>query len=98
LRASEEVFGGGEMTLTADEEMAYKLVELYVREISQRGEKRQMGLDTIINAYFYTLTRLKKKKEEMGIMEPAVEKEEEKLEEGIDKIYFPDADEQFDFE
>ena len=86
------------MTLTADEEMAYKLVELYVREISQRGEKRQMGLDTIINAYFYTLTRLKKKKEELGIIEPAVEKEEEKLEEGIESMMFPGSDEQFKFD
>lgn len=86
------------MTLTADEEMAYKLVDLYVREISQRGEKRQMGLDTIINAYFYTLMRLKKKKEEMGIMEPVVEQEEAKLEEGIESVYFPEADKQFDFD
>jgi hypothetical protein len=87
------------MTLTADEEMAYKLVELYVREISQRGEKRQMGLDTIINAYFYTLARLKKKKEELGLIEPAVEKEEEKRGEDIEKIYFPeDIEDQFDFE
>jgi hypothetical protein len=86
------------MSLTEDEEMAYKLVDLYVREISQRGEKRQMGLDTIINAYFYTLMRLKKKKEEMGIIEPVVEQEEQKLEESIEKVYFPEADEQFKFE
>lgn len=86
------------MTLSEDEEMAYRLVDLYVREISQRGEKRQMGLNTIINAYFYTLSRLKKKKEEMGILEPLVEKEEEKMGEGIEKVYFPEPDEQFDFE
>jgi hypothetical protein len=86
------------MTLTANEEMAYRIVELYVREVSQRGEKRQMGLDTIINAYFYTLARLKKKKEEMGIIEPAVEKEEERLEEGLEQVVFPEAGEQFDFE
>ena len=78
--------------------MAYKLVDLYVREISQRGEKRQMGLDTIINAYFYTLMRLKKKKDEMGIIEPAVEKEEERLEESLEEVSFPSSDEQFDFE
>jgi len=86
------------MTLTANEEMAYRLVELYVREISQRGEKRQMGLDTMINAYFYTLTRLKKKKEELGIIEPAVEKEEEKLEEGIESMMFPGSGDQFNFD
>jgi len=86
------------MTLTPDEEMAYRLVDMYIREVSQRGEKRQMGLDTIINAYFYTLMRLKKKKDEMGLMEPAVEKEEARLEEGLEDISFPSADEQFDFE
>lgn len=81
-----------------DEEVAYRLVELYVREISQRGEKRQMGLDTIINAYFYTLLRLKKRKDEVGIFEKAVEKEEEDLEKGLDKIYFPEEKEEFEFE
>lgn len=78
--------------------MAYRLVDMYIREVSQRGEKRQMGLDTIINAYFYTLMRLKKKKDEMGLIEPAVEKEEERLEEGLEEISFPSADRQFDFE
>ena len=86
------------MTEVSDEEMAYRLVELYVREISKRGEKRQMGLDTIINAYYYTLLRLKKKEEETKIFEEAVEKEEKELTDGVEEITFPDADEQFDFE
>ena len=76
---------------SSDEEMAYKLVELYVREVSQRGEKRQMGLDTIINAYFYSLLRLKKKKGEMQIIEPAVMAEEEKLEDEVEHVKFPQA-------
>ena len=98
MREPKEVLEGEKMTLSEDEEMSYRLVDLYVREISQRGEKRQMGLDTIINAYFYTLSRLKKKKQEMGIIAPLVEKEEEKMEEGIEKVYFPEPDEQFDFD
>jgi len=83
-----------------DEEMAFRLVKLYVEEISQRGEKRRMGLDTIINAYFYTLIRLRKKKQEMEIIEEAVEREEEELGEGIEKVFFPEpksGKEQFDF-
>ncbi|MBI1973265.1 hypothetical protein HYS54_00485 [Candidatus Micrarchaeota archaeon] len=78
-----------------DEEVAYRLVELYVREVSQRGEKRQMGLDTIINAYVYTLARLKKKRDELGLVEAAVEREEEKLSE----VGFKGSEErdQFDF-
>jgi hypothetical protein len=91
------------MVLTADEEMAYRLVEIYVKEVSQRGEKRQMGLDTIINAYFYTLLRLKKKKREMGEIEPIVERKEEQIEEQVEKIAFPETvggeeEKEFDFE
>lgn len=35
-----------------------------------------MGLDTIINAYYYTLTRLRRKREELGSFKEAVKKEE----------------------
>ena len=80
----------------SDEEIAYRLVELYVREISRGPERRKMGLETIINAYYYTLARLKKKKEEMGIFETAVEKEERAAEElGLP---FPVGEEELPFE
>lgn len=78
----------------SDEEIAYKLVKLYVGEISRGGEKRRMGLDTIINAYYYTLTRLKRKKEELGLFEVAVEKEEEAAEE----LGLPIGEEEMPFE
>ena len=71
-----------------DEEMAFKMVELYLRDVSQRGDKRQMGLDTIINAYFYALGRLKNKDKELGLMEEAVEKEETGLSEDLEQIKF----------
>lgn len=80
-----------------DEEIAYKLVELYVREVSQRGEKRQMGLDTIINAYVYTLARLRKKREELGLVASAVEREEEKLAEVGFTERGEEEKDQFDF-
>jgi len=86
------------MTELSDEEMAYRLVELYLREVSRRGEKRQMGLDTIINAYYYTLVRLKKREEQEKLFEQAVEKEEEKISEGVEEITFPDADDQLNFD
>lgn len=75
-------------------------MKLYVEEVSQRGEKRQMGLDTIINAYMYTLLRLKKKKEEAGLMEPIVEKEEEEMGEEVEDVSFEEGSEepeQFEF-
>ncbi len=76
------------------EEMAFKIVQLYVQEVSQRGEKRQMGLDTIINAYFYTLTRLQNKKEEMQRAREELEEREKKFQ--VEKISFPGDEEQED--
>jgi len=58
------------------EEIAFKLVELYVSEVSKSHEKRQMGLDTIMNAYFYALLRIKRKDKEMAALTKAVEAEE----------------------
>lgn len=63
----------------SDEEMSFKLVKLYFEEIARLGFKRSMDLDAIINAYFYTLLRLKRKKKEMGSIMVAVEDEEEEL-------------------
>jgi len=78
----------------SDEEIAYKLVRLYVGEISRGGEKRRMGLDTIINAYFYTLTRLKRKKDELGMFETAVKEEEA----AADELGIPIGEEEMPFE
>lgn len=61
--------------------MAFKLVELYVNEISKGHEKRQMGLDTLLNAYFYALLRITRKNKEIGALSKAVEREEEVLDE-----------------
>ncbi len=79
----------------SDEEIAYRLVELYVSEISRGPERRKMGLDTIINAYYYALARLKKKKE-IAIFETAL-KEEEKAAEELG-YPFPIGSEEMPFE
>jgi hypothetical protein len=63
-----------------DDDIAFRLVELYVKDVSKGHEKRQMGLDTILNAYFYALLRIQRKAREMQALEAAVEKEEELLE------------------
>ncbi len=62
-----------------DDELAFKLVELYVREVSKGHEKRQMGLDTLLNAYFYALLRIARKNKEIGALSKAVERQEEVL-------------------
>jgi hypothetical protein len=58
------------------EELAFRLVELYVNQIADSQEKRRMGLDTIMNAYFYALLRLTRKEKEMQAFEKALSKEE----------------------
>ena len=62
-----------------DDELALKLVELYVKEVSKGHEKRQMGLDTLLNAYFYALLRITRKHKETAALHKAVEREEEVL-------------------
>ncbi len=46
-----------------DEEVALKITHLYFEEIARLGLKRQLDLDQMISAYFYTLKRLKGKEE-----------------------------------
>jgi len=59
-----------------DEEIAFKMVETYFKEIARLGFKRQLSLDEIINAYFYALARVKRKGvEEKEVMEAVKEAE-----------------------
>lgn len=71
-----------------NDELAFRLVELYVSEVSKGHEKRQMGLDTLLNAYFYALLRITRKNKEMSALSKAVEREEEVL----DAEYKPEVE------
>lgn len=66
----------------SNEVMAYALVKLYVEEIARLGMKRKLDLDSIINAYMYTLSRLAKKEEDAKVFNKMAEDEiqEEKQE------------------
>jgi len=44
-----------------DEEISMRIVRLYFEEIARLGFKRSLDLDQMINAYFYTLKKLKDK-------------------------------------
>lgn len=48
----------------SDEITAIKLSHLYFKEIARLGFKRSLELEDIINAYFYSLARLKRKEPE----------------------------------
>jgi len=65
-----------------NEDIALGITKLYVEEVARLGLKRKFDLDSVINAYLYTLTRLNKKSEDMKIFEKVAEEEieEEKSE------------------
>ena len=48
-----------------DEVLALKLVKVYFEEVARMGLKRKLDFDSIINAYFYALQRLKNKDKEL---------------------------------
>jgi hypothetical protein len=58
-----------------NEDVALGLVKVYVEEVARLGLKRKLDLDSVINAYLYTLARLEKKKEEMQVFEKIAEEE-----------------------
>ena len=59
-----------------DEEVAFKIVRLYFEDIARLGFKRQLDLDQMINAYFYTLKKLKNKDKVMKEVTEKVIREE----------------------
>ncbi|MDO8634088.1 MAG: hypothetical protein Q7K34_02225 [archaeon] len=63
----------------SDEEVAFKIVNIYFEEIARLGFKRSLDLDAIINAYFYTLQRIKNKDKLLVEMRKKVMEEEARL-------------------
>jgi hypothetical protein len=73
-----------------DEEMAFRMVKLYFEEVARLGFKRTLDLDAIINAYFYSLARLKRKEQEIKLIKEKVLKEEAELAEESKGDLFPE--------
>ncbi len=73
----------------SDEEMSFRLVKLYFEEIARMGFKRTLDLDSIINAYYYTLSRLQRKEKEMEPIKKMVLKEEKEIEKETKEELFP---------
>lgn len=63
----------------SDEKLAFRLVELYFDEIAHSGFKRRLDLDSMVNAYFYVLQRLKNKDKELMLMAKLVAEQEKKM-------------------
>ena len=77
----------------SDEEVSYKLVNLYFQEIARLGFKRRLDLDSIINAYLYCLERLKNKEKELESIRAEVMKEETRITTETKEQLFPSFDE-----
>jgi len=58
----------------SDEELALRLTNLYFKEIAQLGFKRGLELDAVINAYLYSLARVKRKEIEAKEIIAAIRK------------------------
>ncbi|MCD6247003.1 MAG: hypothetical protein J7J87_01030 [Candidatus Diapherotrites archaeon] len=52
-----------------------RIVKLYFEEIARIGFKRNLSLDSILNAYFYALHKLKNKDKEMKKLSRLIEEE-----------------------
>lgn len=62
-----------------DGELALALVEIYFKYVMTESTRRRSDLDTVIDAFLYTLKRLQRKDKEMEILESAVIAQEERL-------------------
>jgi len=62
-----------------DEEVAFRIVRLYFEDIARLGFKRQLDLDQMINAYFYTLKKLKVKDKAMKEIVEKIIREEKTI-------------------
>ncbi len=56
-------------------EVAYKLVDLYVRELTERREKKILDVEGLVESYLYVLGRLKASEHEMGGIVKAIKKD-----------------------
>jgi hypothetical protein len=63
-----------------DEEVAFRIVRLYFEEVARLGFKRTLDLDQMINAYFYTLKKLKGKDASLKALAEKIRADEKKLE------------------
>ncbi len=62
-----------------NEEIAARIVGIYFEEIARLGFKRTLGLDEVINAYYYAFSRLQNKESAMKAALEKVLKEEKAL-------------------
>jgi hypothetical protein len=55
-----------------NKEIAYKLVDLYVNELTERKDRQILDIEGLVEAYLYVLGRLKASEHEMGSIVKAI--------------------------
>ncbi len=63
----------------SEEEIALGILGIFYSEVVNRGAKRRLDFDAIINTYFYVLEKVRKKDEMLGAMKIRVVLEEKRL-------------------
>jgi len=56
-------------------DVAYRLVDLYVKELTERKDKRMLDIEGLVEAYLYVLGRLKASEHEMDNIVKAIQEE-----------------------
>ena len=55
-----------------NKEIAYKIVDLYVKELTERRDKRILDIEGLVESYLYVLGRLKSSEHEMADIVKAI--------------------------
>ena len=58
-----------------EHETAYKLVELYVKELTERRDKKILDIEGLIESYLYVLGRLRASEHEMDSIVKAIKED-----------------------
>jgi hypothetical protein len=74
-----------------NKEIAYKLVDLYVKELTERRDKHILDIEGLVESYLYVLGRLKSSEHEMGQIVKAIKEDMAKSPESPDDSGIEDA-------
>ncbi len=56
-------------------DIAYRLVELYIKELTERRDRKILDIEGLVESYLYVLGRLKASEHEMDSIVKAIKKE-----------------------
>ena len=62
-----------------DQEVAFRVLNIYFEEVARRGIKRKLDFDSILNSYFYVLEKVKSTDSVLPEFKEKIVKEEERM-------------------